>query len=169
MSGYREVAPSAPPGVAGAPAGSGGGGAGPVRYSAVPADELTAEYEDEDDGLETSVVGGSTRDGWLLETNGLLAPATARAARGGGGRSHFCLLFCLALAVVGALFLGVIASLLFRNYPYLGMPQDPPPGSAPAAAQAWATLAAALTWGAVAVSLAVYYLCICRRRADKAD
>ena len=149
---------------------AGGGG-----YSALPSDELSAEYEDDGLLLESAAaagggVGGGGGGGWLVEANELLAPAAARtSAHGSGSRTPFFVYFCLALAAVGAAFLGVIASLLARRYPYLGMPQDPPPGSAPPGAQALATFAAAVTWGAVAMALAVYWLCLCRRRVDKAD
>jgi hypothetical protein len=147
--------------------------AGGSGYSAVPSDELSAEYEDDGLLVESAAAtagGGGGSGGWLVEANELLAPAAARAsAHGGGGRTPFCVYFCLGLAAVGAAFLGVIASLLARRYPYLGMPQDPPPGSAPPSAQALATFAAAVTWGVVAVALAVYWLLLCRRRVDKAD
>lgn len=115
-------------------------------------------------------VGGGVRTArWLLESNELLAPVSGRLMR--PVSSHFCLLFCLWLAAIGACFLAVVASLLARHYPYMGIPQDTPNGAAPLAEQVLGTALAAAAWGVAALALAIYYLCICRWRAGdgKAD
>lgn len=109
---------------------------------------------------------------WLTDVEEVLRRRPPRKEE--SAFAEYCAAFCCWCSLVGFLFLAVVASLLWRQYPYLNMPYshglavDPGLGSVSGVANSWAnaTFGGALIYAGIAVIAAAVYSCILGRSRD---
>lgn len=109
---------------------------------------------------------------WLTDVEEVLRKAPPKKAE--SDFAEYCAAFCCWFSLVGFLFLAVVASLIWRQYPYLNLPYvhglnvDPGLATVSGVANSWAsaTFGGALIYAGIAVIAAAVYSCIIGRARD---